>query len=85
MLNLSRDSEQRETDEFEEAERRMLAEEAKVSLDFLLLHVCVCAERPAKLETHSWLEKYLLCLFRENQSKVVHLGLGLGLLYECSK
>ena len=33
LLNLSRDSEQRETDEFEEAERRMLAEEAKVSLD----------------------------------------------------
>merc|ERR1712088_1016830 len=29
LLNLSRDSEQRETDEFEEAERRMLAEEAK--------------------------------------------------------
>ena len=53
MLNLSRDSEQRETDEFEEAERRMLAEEAKVSLDFLLLHVCVCVQiRPAKLETH---------------------------------
>ena len=33
LLNLSRDSEQRETDEFEEAERRMLVEEAKVSLD----------------------------------------------------
>merc|ERR1719362_2656375 len=29
LLNLSRDSEQRETDEFEEAERRMLVEEAK--------------------------------------------------------
>jgi adenylate cyclase 1 len=29
LLNLSRDSEQRETDEFEEAERRMLAEETK--------------------------------------------------------
>jgi len=29
LLNTSRDSEQRETDEFEEAERRMLAEEAK--------------------------------------------------------
>merc|ERR1719150_3569154 len=29
LLNISRDSEQRETDEFEEAERRMLAEEAK--------------------------------------------------------
>merc|ERR1719336_3699624 len=29
LLNMSRDSEQRETDEFEEAERRMLAEEAK--------------------------------------------------------
>ena len=33
LLNLSRDSEQRETDEFEEAERRMLAEEAKVRLN----------------------------------------------------
>ena len=33
LLNISRDSEQRETDEFEEAERRMLAEEAKVGLD----------------------------------------------------
>ena len=31
-MNISRDSEQRETDEFEEAERRMLAEEAKVGL-----------------------------------------------------
>ena len=29
-LNLSRDSEQRETDEFEEEERRLLAEDAKV-------------------------------------------------------
>ena len=40
LLNRSRDSEQRETDEFEEAERRMLAEEAKVSLD-VFLYVCV--------------------------------------------
>ena len=35
LLNTSRDSEQRETDEFEEAERRMLAEEAKVGLDLM--------------------------------------------------
>ena len=35
LLNISRDSEQRETDEFEEAERRMLAEEAKVGLDLM--------------------------------------------------
>ena len=48
LLNISRDSEQRETDEFEEAERRMLAEEAKVGLDlmflplvFLCVFVCV--------------------------------------------
>ena len=37
LLNMSRDSEQRETDEFEEAERRMLAEEAKVGLDLMFL------------------------------------------------
>ena len=37
LLNISRDSEQRETDEFEEAERRMLAEEAKVGLDLMSL------------------------------------------------
>ena len=37
LLNISRDSEQRETDEFEEAERRMLAEEAKVGLDLMFL------------------------------------------------
>ena len=30
-LNLSRDSEQREIDEFEEEERRLLAEESKVN------------------------------------------------------
>ena len=30
VLNRSRDSEQREIDEFEEEERRLLAEEAKV-------------------------------------------------------
>ena len=45
LLNTSRDSEQRETDEFEEAERRMLAEEAKVGLDLmilLLVSLCVC-------------------------------------------
>ena len=44
LLNISRDSEQRETDEFEEAERRMLAEEAKVGLDsmfLLLVSLCV--------------------------------------------
>ena len=41
LLNRSRDSEQRETDEFEEAERRMLAEEAKVSLDVFLICVRV--------------------------------------------
>ena len=50
LLNISRDSEQRETDEFEEAERRMLAEEAKVSLVLMSPHssvfVCVylCTE-----------------------------------------
>ena len=44
LLNISRDSEQRETDEFEEAERRMLAEEAKVGLDLMspLLLVSLC-------------------------------------------
>ena len=45
LLNISRDSEQRETDEFEEAERRMLAEEAKVGLDLMspsLVSLCVC-------------------------------------------
>ena len=44
LLNTSRDSEQRETDEFEEAERRMLAEEAKVGLVLMsLLPVqCLC-------------------------------------------
>ena len=43
LLNISRDSEQRETDEFEEAERRMLAEEAKVGLDLMfLLLVSMC-------------------------------------------
>ena len=43
LLNISRDSEQRETDEFEEAERRMLAEEAKVGLDLMsLLLVALC-------------------------------------------
>ena len=31
VLNKSRDSEQREIDEFEEEERRLLAEEVKVS------------------------------------------------------
>ena len=44
LLNISRDSEQRETDEFEEAERRMLAEEAKVGLDLMslpLVSLCV--------------------------------------------
>ena len=43
-MNISRDSEQRETDEFEEAERRMLAEEAKVGLDLMSPHssVSVC-------------------------------------------
>ena len=44
LLNTSRDSEQRETDEFEEAERRMLAEEAKVGLDLMslpLVSLCV--------------------------------------------
>ena len=44
LLNLSRDSEQRETDEFEEAERRMLAEEAKVSLD-VFRYVCVLVQK----------------------------------------
>ena len=49
LLNTSRDSEQRETDEFEEAERRMLAEEAKVGLDLMflpLVSLCVfiCAQ-----------------------------------------
>ena len=32
MLNVSRDSEQREIDEFEEEERRLLAEEEKVKV-----------------------------------------------------
>ena len=32
-LNISRDSEQREIDEFEEEERRLLAEEEKVSVN----------------------------------------------------
>ena len=41
LLNISRDSEQRETDEFEEAERRMLAEEAKVGLDLMSPSSCV--------------------------------------------
>ena len=45
LLNTSRDSEQRETDEFEEAERRMLAEEAKVGLDLMfLLLVSPCVQ-----------------------------------------
>ena len=49
LLNTSRDSEQRETDEFEEEERRMLAEEAKVGLDLMSLLpvslcVCLCTE-----------------------------------------
>ena len=42
LLNISRDSEQRETDEFEEAERRMLAEEAKVGLDVPSSLECLC-------------------------------------------
>ena len=42
LLNISRDSEQRETDEFEEAERRMLAEEAKVGLDVPSSSVSLC-------------------------------------------
>ena len=33
-MNTSRDSEQREIDEFEEEERRLLAEEDKVSPDY---------------------------------------------------
>lgn len=38
-LNLSRDSEQREIDEFEEEERRLLAEESKVNffLEYMLV------------------------------------------------
>ena len=36
-LNISRDSEQREIDEFEEEERRLLAEEEKVRGNYLML------------------------------------------------
>lgn len=36
-LNISRDSEQREIDEFEEEERRLLAEEEKVRGNYLTL------------------------------------------------
>ena len=39
-LNTSRDSEQREIDEFEEEERRLLAEEEKVSQFFWKIFVC---------------------------------------------
>jgi hypothetical protein len=41
VLNKSRDSEQREIDEFEEEERRLLAEDAKVSSLYLNIYVAV--------------------------------------------
>ena len=53
-LNMSRDSEQREIDEFEEEERRLLAEEEKVN----------------KLDSRLWKVFLFLLTFttRENQS-----------------
>ena len=48
-LNTSRDSEQREIDEFEEEERRLLAEEEKVSQDYPIFLVLLIIESFAVL------------------------------------